>query len=121
MIDSGSVCSLITKSVAKKILKTTPFAKWITTKQDRDLKTFSNEPIKIVGKLATPVKYIDWTCDEACLTVAEDGHKLIIGRDFFNSLGLAVVQQNAKKGKCVNTIDNSTCKVERQSRHNFHI
>ena len=111
MIGSGSVCSLITMTLANKVLKTTPFANWITTKQDRNLKTFSHEPIKILGNIATTLKYKDWTCDEACLTVAEAGHKLVIERDLFNSLGLAVVQQNAKKGKCVNTIDNSTCKV----------
>ena len=56
------------------------------------------------------MKYNAWICKEASLTVLEDGHKIIIGRDPFNSLGLAVVQQQAKSGKCVNSIDNSTCK-----------
>ena len=45
MIDSGSVCSIITKT-ANRIVKSTPYALWILTKQDKDLKTFSNEPIK---------------------------------------------------------------------------
>ena len=121
MIDSSSVCSLITKTIAYKNLKTTPFATWIITKQDKDLITFSNEPIKVLGKLATTITYDDWTYEEACLTVVEDGHKLIIGRDVFTSLGLAVVQQQANRGKCVNNIDNSTCKIKRQSRRNFQI
>ena len=81
-------------------------------KQDNDLKTFSNEPIKVLGKLATTVTYNDWTCEEAGLTVVEDAHKIIIGRDFFNSFDLAVVQQQAKKGKSVNNIDNFTCKIK---------
>ena len=61
-------------------------------KQDNDLTTISNEPIKVLGKLATTVTYNEWTCEEASLTVVEDRHKLIIGRSLFDSLGLAVVQ-----------------------------
>ena len=100
MIDSGSVVSLVTKTLANRIVRTTPSAKWITTKQDKDLKTFPNEPMKKLGKLG-------WTCKEAGLTVVEDAHKLIIGRDLFISLDQAVVQQQAESGKCVNNIDNS--------------
>ena len=43
----------------------------------------------------------------------EDGHKINIGRDLFTSLGLAVVQQQQlDNGKCVNNINNSTCKIK---------
>ena len=62
MIDSGGVTILITKMLANRILRTTPSAKWITTKQNRDLKTLSYEPIKVLGKLATMVIYSNWTC-----------------------------------------------------------
>ena len=48
MIDSGSVVSLITKMLANTILRTTPSVKWVTTKQNKESKTFSNEPIKSV-------------------------------------------------------------------------
>ena len=49
---------------------------------------------------------------EASLTVVEGGHKIIIGKDLFTSLGLAVVQQQQpKNGKCVNNINNSTCNI----------
>ena len=45
--------------------------------------------------------------------MVEDGHKIIIGRDLFTSLGLAVVQQQQPdNGKCVNNIKNSTCKIK---------
>ena len=108
-IDSGSVVSLITKTLANKILRTSPSAKWTTTKQDKELKTFSNEPIKVLGEIITTVTYNGCTCKEATLTLVEDGNKLIIGRDIFNSLGLAVVRQQSKSGKCVNNIDNSIC------------
>ena len=112
MIDSGSVVSLITKTLANRILRTTPSAKWITTKQKRDLEIFSNEPIKVLGHLATMVTYNNWTCKEAHLTIVEDGHKVIIGRDLFASLGLAIVHQHTENGKCVNNIKNSTYKIK---------
>ena len=44
MIDSGSAVSIITETLADKILQTTKFAKWTDTKDKRKLKTFSNEP-----------------------------------------------------------------------------
>ena len=111
MIDSRFVVSLITKTLANKILRTTPSAKWVTTKQNSDLKTFSNEPIRVLGQLATVVTYNDWTYEDAHLTVVEDGHRIIIGRDLFNSLGLAVVQQQAESDKCIKNISNCTCKI----------
>ena len=61
MIDSGSVASLITNTLANRILLTTPSAKRITTKQNNVLKTFSNEPIKVLGQLETMVIYNDST------------------------------------------------------------
>ena len=87
MIDSGSVVSLITKTLAKRILITSQSANWTTTKQDRDLKIFfSNEPIKVLGKFITTVTYNDCNCKEATLTNVEDGHKLIIGRELLTAL-----------------------------------
>ena len=46
------------------------------------------------------------------LTVVDDGHKNIIGRDLFTTLGLAVVQQQPEIGKCVYNINNSRCKIK---------
>ena len=113
MIDSGSAASLITKTLAKEIIRTTPSAKWIIKKEKQNLKTFSNESIKVLGHLETTVAYNNWIDREAILTVVEDGHKIIIGRDLFPSLGLAVVQQRqSETGKCVNNINNSTCKIK---------
>ena len=123
MIDSGIAVSLITKTLANQIIRTTQSAKWITKREKRDLKTFSNNPIEILGHLETTVAYNNWIDREASLTVVEDGHKIIIGRDLFTSFGLAIVQQRQpNNGKCVNNINNSTCNnKERQSRRNFHI
>ena len=42
----------------------------------------------------------------------EDGHKIIIGRDLFTSLGLAILQQERESGESVNNNNNSTCKIK---------
>ena len=113
MIDSGSAVGLITKTLANQILRTTQSAKWITKREKRDLKTFSNDPIKVLGHLEITVAYNNWLDREDNLTVVEDGYKIIIGRDLFKSLGLAVVQkQQPDNGKCLNNINNSTCKIK---------
>ena len=57
MIDSGSVVSLIKKTIANRILRTSPSATWITTKERSESKTFSNELIKVLGHLEATVSY----------------------------------------------------------------
>ena len=111
MIDSGSAVSIKTETLADKILHTTKSAKWTDTKEKRNLKTYSNEPIKVLGHLKTTITYNQWKDRAAMLTVVEDGHRNIIGRDLFTNLGLAVVQQ-PENGKCVNNINTSTCKIK---------
>ena len=54
--------------MANRILKSTPSARWITTKQDKDLKTFSNEPLKVLCQIATRVIHNDWAVEDACIT-----------------------------------------------------
>ena len=112
MIDSGSAVSIITQSLANKTLRSTNAAKWTESTKKRNLKTFSNEPIKVIGHLETTVVYNQWQDKSAILTVVDDGHKNIIGRDLFTTLGLAVVQQQPETGKCVYTFNNPTCKIK---------
>ena len=120
MIDSGSVVSPITKTLANRMFRTSPSKKWITTEERRELKTFSTEPVKVLGHLETTVTYNNWTYKDACLTIVEDGHKIIIGRDFFISLCQAIVQQQQpKNGKCVNNINDSTCKIKETTAGQF--
>ena len=114
MIDSGSAVSLITKTLVNQIPRTTQSAKWITKREKRDLKTFANDPIKVLRHLKTTVAYNNWIDREANLTVVEDGHKIIIGRDLFTSLGFAVVQQQQPdNGKCVNNFKNFTFNIKK--------
>ena len=112
MIDSGSAFSIIMETLADKILQTTKFAKWTDTKDKRNLKTFSNDSKKVLGHLETTITYNQWKDKAAVFTVVEDGHRNIIGRDLFTTLGLAVVQQQPDIGKCVNNINTSTCKIK---------
>ena len=100
MIDPGSAVSIVMETLADQILRTT------------NLKTFANEPIKVLGHLETTVTYNQWKNKEAMLTVIEYGHRNIIGRDLFTTLGLAVVQQQLEIGKCVSNIITSACKIK---------
>ena len=111
MINYGSVCSIMKKTLAKKTLQSTPSAQWITSKCEKDLKTYSNERTNFPDKISTTVVYDDWKCEDSLFTVMENGHKLIIRRDLFSSLSLAVVQQQAKWGKSVNN-SNSKGKIK---------
>ena len=120
MIDSGSAVSIITETLADQIIRTTKSAKWTDTKERRNLKTFSNEPIKVLGHLETTVTYNQWKDRAAMLTVVEDGYRNIIGMDLFTTLGLAVVQQQPEHGKWVNNINTSTCKIKETITTQFH-
>ena len=60
MIDSGSAVSIITETLANQIIRTKKSAKWTDTKERRNLKTFSNEPIKVLGHLETTAAYNHW-------------------------------------------------------------
>ena len=77
----------------------------------KKLENFSNEPIKVLGHLETTITYNQWK-DRATMLTVVDGHRNIIERDLFKTLGLAVVQQQPEKGKCVNNINTSTCKIK---------
>ena len=68
-----------------------------TTTENTD---FPNEPIEALGKLVTSVACSDWNCE--CISQSgKSGQEKIIGRDIFNSLGLAVAEQKPKDGKWV--------------------
>ena len=71
------------------------------------LRTFSNEPIHEEGRIQSKITSNGWTCDSATLTVVANRLKLLIGRDFFDQLGLAVTQSTSQKGNRVNDISSS--------------
>ena len=118
MVDSGSAVSIITETLADKILQTTKSAKWTDTKDKRNLKTVSNEPIKVLGHLETTITYNQWKDKAAALTVVEDGHRNIIRRDLWN---LQWYNNNLIVVNALITLIPLLVKLKRQSRGNFLI
>ena len=104
LVDSGSACSILNRSLASQVVQSSPRAFWINKKVSPQLRTFSNEPIQVEGKIQSPIMSNGWTCDSATFTVVADGLKSLIGRDLFDQLGLAVIQSTSQKGNHVNNI-----------------
>ena len=104
LVDSGSACSILNRSLASQVIKSSPRAFWIHESTPPHLRTFSNEPIQVEGKIQAPVTSEGWACDTATFTVVADGLKSLIGLDLFDQLGLGVTQSTFLKGNSVNNI-----------------
>ena len=104
LVDYGSACSILNRSLATQVVNSSPHAIWIHEQVSPHLRTFSNEPIRIEGKIQTPITRNGWTSNSATFTVVADGLKLLIGRDLFDRLGLAVTQSSSVNVNQVNTI-----------------
>ena len=87
---------------------------WVQSPKIHDLKNFSNNIIKIVGVINTSIKCNDWIATGVDVTVVEDGHRPIIGRDLFPKLGFSVIQL-----KQVANIDQNQCPIKRQISFDF--
>ena len=92
LVDWGSVCTIINKSLANTVVSECKESYWIQSPEMHDLKSFSNDIIKTVGAINTSIKYNDWIATGLDVTVVEDGHRLIIGRDLFSKLGFSLTQ-----------------------------
>ena len=104
LADSGSACSILNRSLASQVIQSSPRAFWVSEQMPPQLRTFSNIPIQVEGKIQASIMSNGWTCDSATFTVVADGLKSLIGRDLFDRLGLAVTQSTSQKRKCVNNI-----------------
>ena len=107
LVDSSSACSIFNRSLASQVVQSSPCAFWISEKASPQLRTFSNEPIQIEGKIQSSITSNGWTCDSATFTVVADGLKSRIGRALFDHLGLAVTQSTSHKCNRVNNISSS--------------
>ena len=92
LIDSGSVCSILPKSLASEIVENSPLARWLMIPPPQELKTFSNEPINVTGMIQAPIASNGWRLEEAEFVVVRDGLKPLVGRDLFDTLGISVTQ-----------------------------
>ena len=104
LVDSGSACSILNRSLASQVVQGSPCAFWINEETSPQLRIFSNEPIRVEGKNQCPISSKVWTCDSATFTVVADGLKSLIGCDLFDQIGLAVTQPTSQKGNRINNI-----------------
>ena len=104
LVDSGSACSILNRSLASRVVQSSPRAFWISEKVSPQLRTFSNEPIQVEGKIQCPITSKGWTSDSAIFTVVADGLKSLICRDLFDQLGLEVTQSTSQKSNRFNKI-----------------
>ena len=109
LVDSGSVCIIINKSLANAVVSACKESYWVQSPEIHDLKTFSNDIIKIFGVINTSIKCIDWIATGVDVTVVEDGHRPIIGRDLFSKLGFSLT-----KLKQVVNIDKNQFLIKKQ-------
>ena len=116
LLDSGSVCTIINISLAKEIMYNCPQSQW-SEKKPLELKSFSNDIVKPLGTLKTPVRCNDWKIQKAKFTVVADGFRPILGRDLFDQLGIIISQKPCPNVK-VNNID-QTCAIKRSLAKEF--
>ena len=112
LVDSGSACSILNRSLASQAVQSSPRAFWIDETVPPQLRTFANEPIQIEGKIQDPITSIGWAFDSATFTVVADVLKSLLGRDLFDQLGLAVTQSTFLKGNRFNNIASSEFKEQ---------
>ena len=104
LVDSGCACSILNHSLASQVVHSSPRTFWVNETTPPQLRTFSNEPIQVEGKIQAPITSKGWACDSATFTVVADGLKSLIGCDLIAQLGLAVTQSTFLKGNRVNNI-----------------
>ena len=114
LVDSGSVCTIVNKSQAETVVSECNESYWVQSPEMHDLKTFSNDIIKIVGVINTSIKCNDWIATGVDVTVVEDSHRPIIGRDLFPKLGFSLTQL-----KQVANIDQNQCLIKKQIAFDF--
>ena len=114
LVDSGSVCTIINKSLANTVMSECKESFWVQSPEIHDLKTFSNDIIKIVGMINTSINYNDWIATGVDETAVEDGHRPIIGRDLFSKLGFSLTQLRQ-----VANVDQNQCLFEKQIAFDF--
>ena len=118
LINSGSVCSILPKSLASEIVENSPLARWLMIAPPQELKTFSNEPINVTGMIQAPIASNGWRLEEAEFVVVRDGLKPLVGRDLFDALGISVTQIPKNEGSMVNTIT-SQCPLKTRIAKQF--
>ena len=87
---------------------------WVQSPEIHDLKTFIIDIIKIFGVINTSIQCNDWIATGVDVTVVEDGHRPIIGRDLFSNLGFSLTQL-----KQIANFDQNQCLIKKQMAFDF--
>ena len=72
LLNSGSGCTIINMSLAREIMYNCAQSQW-SEKKPFELKFFSNDIVKTLGTLKTPVRCNDWKIPKAKITGVADG------------------------------------------------
>ena len=98
LVNWECVRTMISKNPANAAVLNSQDNYWVPSPENLDIKTFTNELIKIVNVIHKSVKCNDWAAKKANVTVVEDGQRrAIIGRDLFPQLGLSLTQTKQVK------------------------
>ena len=92
LLDSGSGCTIINMSLAKKIMFICAQSQW-SEKKPLELKSFSYNIVETLGTLKKPVRCNDCKIQKAKVTVVADSFRPILGRDLFDQLGITISQK----------------------------
>ena len=114
LLNSGSLCTIFNKSLANAVVSACKGSYWVQSPEIHDLKTFSNDIIKISGVINTSIKCNDWIAIGVDVTAVEDAHRPIIGRDLFSKLGFSLTQL-----KQVANFDQNQCLIKKQIAFDF--
>ena len=111
---SGSVCSIINRSLANAVVLNSQECFWVQSPENPDLKTFSTELIKTIVVINTSEKCNDWAAVNVNVTFFEDGYRPVIGRDLFPQLGFSLTQT-----KQASKVDQHQSFIEKQIAFEF--
>ena len=117
LMDSGSVCTIINETLANSIISQDSNSKWIRKAAPKQLKSFSNELIQMLGILQTSIRSNNWYANPIEIQVVTDGHRSLLGRDLFPVLGLPIQQSNSPR--TVNQVEQEHCPIKKQIATNF--
>ena len=118
LIESGSACSILNESLATEVINNSSLLRWLTTAPSKELKTFANEPIPVIGLMQTPVESNGRRIEDAELVVVRDSRKPLNGRHLFDALGISVTQTpNSFEGSMINI--NTQCPFKKRIANPF--
>ena len=86
MVDSVSVCTIIKESLAHPEVEAVFFSLCIHSANARELPTYSNTPITIMGKVQFSITINNQAANPVDIIVVRDGHRPLLGSDVFSQL-----------------------------------